>query len=39
MKTTILILAAFVLFGIFGCNSNDKKITDVKKDTSSTKET
>ncbi|MGB4852664.1 MAG: hypothetical protein WBQ38_10150 [Ignavibacteria bacterium] len=39
MKTTILILAAFVLFGISGCNSNDKKITDVKKDTSSTKET
>ena len=39
MKTTILILAAFVLLGISGCNSNDKKITDVKKDTSSTKET
>lgn len=38
MVKLLLIFAVCVLFGITGCNSNDKKVTDVKKDTASTKE-
>lgn len=39
MKKNLIILAVCILTGISGCNSNDKKVTNVKKDTTSTKET
>ena len=38
MNKTLIIFALCIMFGIFGCNSNDKKVTGVKKDSVSVKE-
>ena len=38
MTKPLMIFVLFIMFGISGCNSNDKKVTGEKKDTSSVKE-
>ena len=38
MTKPIMIFVLFITFGFSGCNSNDKKVTGEKKDTSSVKE-
>lgn len=38
MKKALIILSVYIMFGISGCNSNDKKVTNVKKDTVPVKE-
>jgi hypothetical protein len=38
MNKTLIILAVSVIFGISGCNSNEKKVTKEKKDSVSVKE-
>lgn len=38
MNKTLIILVVCIMFGISGCNSNDKKVTGVKKDSVSVKE-
>ncbi|MBK8553275.1 MAG: hypothetical protein IPL53_20320 [Ignavibacteria bacterium] len=38
MNKTLVILAVCILFGISGCNSNEKKVTGEKKDSVPVKE-